>query len=203
MSGALRCCSSSRCRWPWTPLRLVAIFIVFGGELKRRRVTARARAGNGSNPRCGPIALCERRLRSAFDARMPAPVVLVLLLLGAVIVLTLMPQSTPDAAKSLTRSDSLASSNRIRHARTDHDGHAYCRCQASNRHRMTQMTEKKSSRDDAPWEHENPRARQGTSTHLSSAAKAAAKRSAKKAGRPYPNMVDNMNAAKRPKKSER
>jgi hypothetical protein len=67
---------------------------------------------------------------------------------------------------------------------------------------MTPMSEKKSSRSDAPWKHENPKAGKSTSTHLSPAAKAAAKRSAKKAGRPYPNMVDNMNAAKQQKKAK-
>ena len=42
-------------------------------------------------------------------------------------------------------------------------------------------------------------------TKLSSKSKAKAKRSAKRAGRTYPNLVDNMNAAKeqRAKKSEK
>ena len=44
------------------------------------------------------------------------------------------------------------------------------------------------------WEKENPKKKP---TPLSSAQKASAKAAAKKAGRPYPNMVDNMNAAKK------
>lgn len=47
----------------------------------------------------------------------------------------------------------------------------------------------------APWKKENPKG-PGEHKHLSPQAKAAAKRSAKKAGRPYPNLVDNMKAAK-------
>ena len=45
----------------------------------------------------------------------------------------------------------------------------------------------------------------GRHTKLSSKSKAKAKRSAKRAGRTYPNLVDNMNAAKkqRAKKSEK
>lgn len=37
----------------------------------------------------------------------------------------------------------------------------------------------------------------GPSKKLTTDQKAAAKRSAKEAGRPYPNLVDNMNAAKK------
>jgi len=37
----------------------------------------------------------------------------------------------------------------------------------------------------------------GESKPLSSAEKASAKESAKKAGRPYPNLIDNMNAARK------
>jgi hypothetical protein len=40
----------------------------------------------------------------------------------------------------------------------------------------------------------------GASKKLSPAKKAAAKKAAAKAGRPYPNLVDNMNAAKKKKK---
>lgn len=48
-----------------------------------------------------------------------------------------------------------------------------------------------------PWERENPRTASGQdSKHLSAAQKASAKRHAKAAGRPYPNLVDNMQAAK-------
>jgi hypothetical protein len=50
-----------------------------------------------------------------------------------------------------------------------------------------------------PWKRKNPK--QGASTKLSAAAKAAARARAKRAGRRYPNLVDNMWAAKRAKKS--
>jgi hypothetical protein len=46
------------------------------------------------------------------------------------------------------------------------------------------------------WETKNPNKKSKT---LSSSQKASAKASAKKAGRPYPNLVDNMNAAKKKK----
>ena len=46
------------------------------------------------------------------------------------------------------------------------------------------------------WETKNPN---NKSKKLSPAKKAAAKASAKRAGRPYPNLVDNMNAAKKKK----
>ena len=51
--------------------------------------------------------------------------------------------------------------------------------------------------DERPWEHAAPRGTRSKS--LTPAAKAAAKRRAKAAGRPYPNLVDNMQAAKRQK----
>ena len=44
------------------------------------------------------------------------------------------------------------------------------------------------------WDKPNPKKK---STPLTPAQKAKAKASAKKAGRPYPNLVDNMNAAKK------
>lgn len=44
------------------------------------------------------------------------------------------------------------------------------------------------------WEKPNPKAK---STPLKPAQKAAAKAAAKRAGRPYPNLVDNMRAAKK------
>ena len=50
-----------------------------------------------------------------------------------------------------------------------------------------------------PWERENPKGDEHPQ-HLTPATKAAAKRQAKKAGRPYPNLVDNMQAAKDAKK---
>jgi len=48
------------------------------------------------------------------------------------------------------------------------------------------------------WDTKNPK--QGKSEKLTPAQKAKAKASAKAAGRPYPNLVDNMNAAKKKKK---
>lgn len=45
-----------------------------------------------------------------------------------------------------------------------------------------------------PWERPSPKAA-GEHEHLSLQAKATAKRRARKAGRPYPNLVDNMRAA--------
>ena len=49
-----------------------------------------------------------------------------------------------------------------------------------------------------PWEREQPK---GPHTaHLSTDAKAEAKQRAKNAGRPYPNLVDNMRAAREAKK---
>lgn len=48
----------------------------------------------------------------------------------------------------------------------------------------------------APWKRPNPRKRAGTaSKHLSPAKKSAAKARARRAGRPYPNLVDNMRMA--------
>ncbi|WP_298244696.1 DUF6321 domain-containing protein [uncultured Bradyrhizobium sp.] len=48
----------------------------------------------------------------------------------------------------------------------------------------------------APWKRANPRKRAGkASTHLSPAKKSAAKARARRAGRPYPNLVDNMRMA--------
>ena len=50
----------------------------------------------------------------------------------------------------------------------------------------------------APWDKSNPRKKTGKAPkHLTPAKKSAAKASAKKAGRPYPNLVDNMKAAKK------
>ena len=43
------------------------------------------------------------------------------------------------------------------------------------------------------WETKNPNKK---SKKLSPAKKSAAKASAKKAGRPYPNLIDNMNASR-------
>lgn len=56
----------------------------------------------------------------------------------------------------------------------------------------------------APWKRPNPRKRAGKATkHLSPAKKSAAKARAKRAGRPYPNLVDNMRMAKSAKKSKK
>ena len=47
----------------------------------------------------------------------------------------------------------------------------------------------------APWNRSAPR--RATHTKLSGKQKSAAKRRAKNAGRPYPNLVDNMRATKK------
>ena len=47
----------------------------------------------------------------------------------------------------------------------------------------------------APWDKPNPQSKRSGTRKLSNSQKATAKRSAKKAGRPYPNLVDNMRAA--------
>lgn len=53
----------------------------------------------------------------------------------------------------------------------------------------------------APWDKPNPKKKSGkTSKHLTASQKASAKRAAKKAGRRYPSLVDNMNAAKKKSK---
>jgi hypothetical protein len=49
----------------------------------------------------------------------------------------------------------------------------------------------------APWK--KPAPKKTKHTKLTAAQKAEAKRSAKKAKRPYPNLVDNMRAAKKKK----
>ena len=46
-----------------------------------------------------------------------------------------------------------------------------------------------------PWKKPRPKSA-GATKHLTAAQKTKAKAAAKKAGRPYPNLVDNMNAAK-------
>ncbi len=51
-----------------------------------------------------------------------------------------------------------------------------------------------------PWD--RPAPKKGSSTKLTPASKAAAKAAAKKAGRKYPNLVDNMNAARKQRESE-
>jgi hypothetical protein len=51
-----------------------------------------------------------------------------------------------------------------------------------------------------PWK--KPASRKTRHTKLSSKSKAKAKASAKRAGRPYPNLVDNMNAAKKQRRKK-
>lgn len=55
-------------------------------------------------------------------------------------------------------------------------------------------TRTSTSTSKAPWERQNPKSAAKHKT-LSPAAKAAAKKRAQRAGRPYPNLVDNMRAA--------
>jgi hypothetical protein len=56
----------------------------------------------------------------------------------------------------------------------------------------------------APWKLPNPRKRAGkASKHLTPAKKSAAKARAKRAGRPYPNLVDNMRMASKATKSKK
>ena len=50
-----------------------------------------------------------------------------------------------------------------------------------------------------PWK--KPAPKKASHTKLSPSEKQAAKRSAKRAGRPYPNLVDNMKVAARKKKA--
>lgn len=55
----------------------------------------------------------------------------------------------------------------------------------------------------APWKPSNPRKRAGKkSKHLTSAQKASAKARARRAGRPYPNLVDNMRMASKASKKK-
>ena len=64
---------------------------------------------------------------------------------------------------------------------------------------MTKAEGKTKHAGHEPWDQDNPK-RAGEHQHLSPQAKASAKRHAKAAGRPYPNLVDNMRAAKESKK---
>jgi hypothetical protein len=59
----------------------------------------------------------------------------------------------------------------------------------------------KSARRKAPWKKTAPKG--SRHAKLSPSQKAKAKRAAKRAGRPYPNLVDNMRAAKKRKKATR
>jgi hypothetical protein len=59
----------------------------------------------------------------------------------------------------------------------------------------------KTSKRKPPWRKANPKAKsKGPSRKLTPAQKAAAKKRAAKAGRPYPNLVDNMAVARKPRK---
>ena len=51
-----------------------------------------------------------------------------------------------------------------------------------------------------PWKKANPKAKAGTSRKLSPKQQASARASAKKAGRRYPNLVDNMRVARKGKR---
>lgn len=51
----------------------------------------------------------------------------------------------------------------------------------------------------APWNKTNPKKKSGMSKKLTPAQKTAAKKRAEKAGRPYPNLVDNMAVARKKK----
>ena len=55
-------------------------------------------------------------------------------------------------------------------------------------------TKRKPTKRKAPWDKAAPK--RSPHTKLTSAQKKAAKQSAKRAGRPYPNLVDNMRVAK-------
>jgi hypothetical protein len=54
----------------------------------------------------------------------------------------------------------------------------------------------------APWKKAAPKPK-SPPTRLTPASKAWAKAAARKAGRPYPNLIDNMNAARRQKEKEK
>ncbi len=61
---------------------------------------------------------------------------------------------------------------------------------------------KKATRRSAPWNRANPRKRTDKAPrHLSAAKKSVAKARAKRAGRPYPNLVDNMRMARPSRKN--
>ena len=61
---------------------------------------------------------------------------------------------------------------------------------------MTTAKRKQNGDRDPPWEHENPKSVAGKPHHhLTPTERASAARHARAAGRPYPNLVDNMRAA--------
>jgi hypothetical protein len=55
----------------------------------------------------------------------------------------------------------------------------------------------------APWKKPNPKPADSRSHHLTPAQKSSARKAAKKAGRPYPNLIDNMSAARKSKNKSR
>jgi hypothetical protein len=60
------------------------------------------------------------------------------------------------------------------------------------------------SNSKAPWDRENPKEESGAKKKsLSPSQKASAKKHAKAAGRPYPNLVDNMREARKSGTSKR
>lgn len=61
---------------------------------------------------------------------------------------------------------------------------------------------KPSSKKTPPWKQKNPAVGKGKSNKLTPAEKAEAARRAKSAGRPYPNLVDNMSVASKSKRSK-
>jgi hypothetical protein len=61
---------------------------------------------------------------------------------------------------------------------------------------MIMPTRKKASKRNTKAVWENPAPKNSSHTALSPAKKKAAKSAARRAGRPYPNLVDNMRAAK-------
>jgi hypothetical protein len=65
---------------------------------------------------------------------------------------------------------------------------------------MTKSTSRSATRK-APWKKPAPKG--SRHTHLTPADKAKARRSAKRAGRPYPNLVDNMKVAAKKRSSAR
>jgi hypothetical protein len=61
------------------------------------------------------------------------------------------------------------------------------------------MTTGAKQRKRPPWKKTNPKAKAGTSRRLSPQDKARARKAAEKAGRRYPNLVDNMRVSARKK----
>jgi hypothetical protein len=66
--------------------------------------------------------------------------------------------------------------------------------------KKTSATKTARGSDDSPWERARPR---GAKKTLTPTRKTAAKAAAKKAGRPYPNLVDNMREAAKERPAQR